>query len=336
MQEMSNRQIMFVKRPAGMPDESCFKLVTTSIPEPADGQVLVRTMYISVDPYMRGRMNDKKSYVPPFKLNEPMNGGVVGEVVESRSVAFTKGDIVTGSLDWQDYSLATGAGLAKVDRFIAPVSTALGVLGMPGLTAYFGLLVIGRPHPNETIVISAAAGAVGTIVGQIAKIYGCRVVGIAGTDAKARYIVDELGFDAAVNYRTTDDVKASLTIACPDGIDIYFDNVGGVISDAALSLINNNARIPVCGQISLYNEQDTPMGPRIQPLLLTRSALMKGFIVRNYSDRFEEAKRRLAHWMGEKRLKYRENVVEGLENSPKAFMGLFTGDNLGKQLVKVC
>jgi NADPH-dependent curcumin reductase CurA len=335
MQEQINRQILLVKRPIGMPDESCFKVVTSSMPQTAFGQVMVRTQFISVDPYMRGRMNDRKSYVPPFQLNEVLNGGVVGDVLVSKSGNFAKGDIVVGNLGWQDYSVAGENAIRKIDPGIAPVSTALGVLGMPGLTAYFGLLDIGRPQPNETVVVSGAAGAVGTIVGQIAKIHGCRAVGIAGSDKKTKYLTDELGFDAAINYRTSPDLKKALEAACLNGVDIYFDNVGGDISDAVLSMINNNARIPLCGQISLYNEKQIPVGPRIQPQLLTHSALMRGFLVRNYADRFDEGIRELAGWLKAGKLKFVENIVEGLENAPKAFIGLFAGDNLGKQLVKI-
>lgn len=318
-----------------MPNESCFKLATTSLPQPADGQLLVRTRFISVDPYMRGRMIDHKLYVPPFQLNEVLNGGVVGDVVESKSNNFGKGDVVVGNLGWQDYSVAGEKEVRKINPDIAPVSTALGVLGMTGLTAYFGLLDIGQPRQSETVVVSGAAGAVGTIAGQIAKIHGCRVVGIAGSDKKTKYLTGELGFDAAINHRTSHNLKKVLADACPNGVDIYFDNVGGDISDEVLSLINNGARIPLCGQISLYNDNRVPIGPRIQPQLLTHSALMKGFLVRNYSDRFDEGTRRLANWLREKKLKYAETIVEGLENSPRAFIGLFAGENLGKQLVKV-
>lgn len=335
MQQKINRQILLVKRPIGIPDESCFKLVTSSIPTPANRQVLLRTRFLSVDPYMRGRMNDRKSYVPPFQLNEVLNGGIVAEVIESKSNNFVKEDYVVGNLGWQDYSVAGENEVRNINPEIAPVSTALGVLGMPGLTAYFGLLDIGKPKQDETVVVSGAAGAVGTVVGQIAKIHGCRVVGIAGSEKKTKYLIDELGFDFAINYRTASDLKKALKEACPDGVDIYYDNIGGDISDAVLSLINNNARIVLCGQISLYNETQIPTGPRIQPSLLTHSALMKGFIVRNYADRFDEGISQLALWLKEKKLKYAENIVEGLENTPKAFIGLFAGENLGKQIVKV-
>jgi hypothetical protein len=304
------------------------------MPKPMEGHLLLKTRFISVDPYMRGRMNDKKSYVPPFQLNEVLNGAVVGEVVESKSNNIIKGNYVIGNLGWQDYSVATEKEVRKINPENAPVSTALGVLGMPGLTAYFGLLDVAKPKLNETIVISGAAGAVGSIVGQIAKIHGCRVVGITGSDKKTKYLIDELGFDAAINYKTSNLVKA-LNEACPNGVDIYFDNVGGDISDAVLSLINNHARISLCGQISLYNGIQTPIGPRIEPLLLTHSAFMKGFLVHNYADRFEEGSIQLAHWLREKKLKYAETVTDGLENTPKAFIGLFNGDNIGKQIVKV-
>ncbi|MGD1045150.1 MAG: NADP-dependent oxidoreductase [Bacteroidota bacterium] len=335
MQQQINRQILLVKRPVGIPNESCFKMVTSAIPQPMNGQVLLRTRFLSVDPYMRGRMNGRKSYVAPFQLNEVLNGGIVGEVVESKSNNFVKGDFVIGNLGWQDYSVAGEKEVRKINPELAPVSTALGVLGMPGLTAYFGLLDIGQPKSGETVVVSGAAGAVGMIVGQIAKIHGCRVVGIAGSDRKTKYLIDELGFDIAINYKTVPHLRKALKEACPNGVDIYFDNVGGDISDAVISLINNNARIPLCGQISLYNETQITMGPRLQPRLLTVSALMKGFIVRNYANRFDEGIRQLAKWLKEKKLKYAENVIEGLDNAPKAFIGLFAGDNLGKQLVKV-
>ena len=310
MQEQINRQILFVKRPTGKPDESCFKLVTSEIPRPTNGHVLLRTRFLSVDPYMRGRMNDRRSYVAPFQLNEVLTGGIVGEVVESKSNYLVKGNFVVGNLGWQDYSIASEKEVRKIEPEIAPVSTALGVLGMPGLTAYFGLLDIGQPKQGETVVVSGAAGAVGTIVGQIAKIYGCRVIGIAGSDRKTIYLVDELGFDAAINYRTAPNLRTALKEACPNGVDIYFDNVGGVISDTVISLINKYARIPLCGQISLYNDEQVSMGPRLQPRLLTFSAIMQGFIVHNYENRFDEGICQLADWLKEKKLKYAENIVE--------------------------
>ena len=335
MHEHMNRQITLVKRPVGVPDESCFAMISSSMPRPGAGQVLIKALFISVDPYMRGRMNDRKSYVQPFQLNEVLNGGVVGEVVESKSNNFVKGNVVVGNLGWQEYSVAEAKDVRKVNLDLGPVSTALGVLGMPGLTAYFGLLEIGQPKKGETVVISGAAGAVGTTAGQIAKIYGCRVVGIAGSDAKVKYLRDELGFDAAINYHASAGLTKVLSDACPSGVDIYYDNVGGEISDAVLSLINTGSRIPLCGQISLYNEEQIPAGPRLQPALLSHSALMQGFLVRNYADRFDQGIYQLAEWLTEKKLKYTESIAEGLENAPKAFIGLFSGENLGKQLVRV-
>ncbi|PTX63344.1 hypothetical protein C8P63_104191 [Melghirimyces profundicolus] len=334
MGNQTNRQILFVKRPKGLPDDRTFRLTESTVPEPKDGEVRVRTIYLSVDPYMRGRMNDMKSYIPPFRLNEVLTGGVVGQVEVSRHPDFQPGELVTGMMGWQDYSVVHGAELNKVDARLAPPSTALSVLGMPGLTAYFGLLDIGRPREGETVVVSGAAGAVGTVVGQIAKLKGCRVVGIAGSEEKIRYLQKELGFDAVINYKA-EDVKEALKDACPDGVDVYFDNVGGEISDRVLSRINQYARIVLCGQISLYNLEKPDIGPRIQTTLLINSALMKGFIVSDYQDRFKEGLSHLAEWVSQGKIRYRENIVEGLENAPQAFLGLFRGENLGKQLVKV-
>lgn len=331
----TNQQILLVKRPQGMPTEEDFRLVEGPIPQPEDGEVLVRTLYLSVDPYMRGRMSDRKSYVPPYPLHEVITGGVVGEVVQSKATDLKEGDIVLAHYGWQKYAAVKRSQVRKVNPDIAPITTALGVLGMPGLTAYFGLLEIGQPQPGETVVVSGAAGAVGTVAAQIAKIKGCRVVGIAGSNEKIRYLLDELGLDAAINYKTTPHLKKALAEACPNGVDIYFDNVGGEISDAVMSLLNHGARIPLCGQISLYNLEKADMGPRIQPQLLITSALMKGFIVTDFADRFEEGTRQLALWVKTGQLKYTEHIVEGFENTVKAFLGLFTGENLGKQLVKV-
>ncbi|HEY1403365.1 MAG TPA: NADP-dependent oxidoreductase, partial [Pyrinomonadaceae bacterium] len=253
-----NRKIILASRPAGMASVDNFKIIDAEMPRPAEGEVLLRTLYLSVDPYMRGRMNEGKSYVAPFELNEVITGGVVGEVVESRTGNFQAGDIVAGHLGWQLYSVATGEGsgaasLTKIDPALAPITTALGILGMPGLTAYFGLLDIGRPATGETVVVSGAAGAVGMVVCQLAKIKGCRVVGIAGSDEKNKYLTGELGVDAAVNYKTSGDLGRALKDACPNGVDVYFDNVGGDISDSVMTLINHGARIVICGQISLYN-----------------------------------------------------------------------------------
>jgi NADPH-dependent curcumin reductase CurA len=310
------------------------------MPQPASGEVLIRTLYLSVDPYMRGRMNDRRSYVAPFELNEVITGGVIGEVVESRAPNFETGDIVTGMLGWQLYNVASGdqasiTSIRKIDPQLAPVTTALGVLGIPGLSAYFGLLDIGQPAQGETVVVSGAAGAVGTVVCQLARIRGCRVVGIAGSDEKNAYLRDELGVDATINYKTASDIKDALKEACPNGVDVYFDNVGGEISDAVMMFIRHGARIIICGLISIYNLEKLDAGPRIQPFLLVNSALMKGFIVTDYAARFGEGIAQLGQWLAEGKLKYAEHIVEGFENTPQAFLGLFTGENLGKQLVKV-
>ena len=331
---MQNKQILLNSRPAGMPSTGNFKIEVTAMPGPEDGKVLVRTLYLSVDPYMRSRMNDRKSYVPPFALNEMISGGVVGEVIESRAPNFQAGDIVTGMLGWRLFQVAKAEELRKVDPKMAPITTALGVLGMPGLTAYFGLLDICDPQAGETVVVSGAAGAVGTTVCQIAKIKGCRVVGIAGSDEKNAYLVDELKVDAAINYKTAN-VKEALAEACPQGIDVYFDNVGGEVSDAVLPQINKGARVSICGQISMYNLERIDVGLRAQPLLLIKSAMMKGFIITDYAPRFAEGVPRLTKWLAEGKLKYAETITVGFENAPRAFLGLFAGENLGKQLVRV-
>jgi NADPH-dependent curcumin reductase CurA len=330
----NNQQIHLISRPQGMPTADNFKIVDAPMPRPRDGEVLVRALYLSVDPYMRGRMSDRKSYTPPFELNETIGGAAVGEVVESKFDGLKKGDIVMGHLLWQRYATAPGKELLKVDPQRAPITTALGVLGMTGLTAYFGLLEITQPRAGETVVVSGAAGAVGSVVGQIAKIKGCRVVGIAGSDEKTAYLRDELGFDAAINYKT-EDIAAALKNACPGGVDIYFDNVGGEISDAVLQLINHGARISICGQIALYNLEKPDTGPRVQSLLLIHSARMQGFIVSDFLARFEEGREQLTQWLEQGKLQYAENIVDGFENTPQAFLGLFEGENTGKQLVKV-
>ncbi len=330
----TNQQIHLVSRPQGMPTAENFQISDAPIPQIGAGEVLVRALYLSVDPYMRGRMSDRKSYTPPFGLNETMGGAAVGEVVESNFDNLKKGDIVMGHLLWQLYAKAPGKELLKVDPGRAPITTALGVLGMTGLTAYFGFLKITQPQPGETVVVSGAAGAVGSVVGQLGKIKNCRVVGIAGSDEKIAYLRDELNFDAAINYKT-EDVPTALKKACPNGVDIYFDNVGGEISDAAMTLINHGARISICGQIALYNLEKPDIGPRVQSQLLTRSARMQGFIVSDFAVDFEEGREQLTQWFEQGKLEYAENIVDGFENTPQAFLGLFEGENTGKQLVKI-
>ncbi|WP_226665989.1 NADP-dependent oxidoreductase [Metabacillus litoralis] len=327
------KQILLKKRPKETPTHNDFEVVETSIGTPSDGEILVKTIYISVDPYLRGRMNDTKSYIPPFKLNEVISSGVIGQVIESKSNRFDKNDIVLGSLGWQEYNIIKEDSVRKINPNIAPESTYLSVLGMTGLTAYFGLLDIGKPNEGETVVVSGAAGAVGSIVGQIAKIKGCRVVGIAGSEDKVNLLLNDFGFDAAINYNTQD-VGVALEEACPDGIDVYFENVGGTISDAIFPLLNNFARIPVCGAISAYNTAED-IGPRVQTHLIKTSSLMQGFTVGNYSSRFEEGIQELATWLKDGKLKYEETITVGFDKTIDAFLDLFKGANIGKSLVKV-
>lgn len=344
---MQNKEIRFASRPTGMPTLDNFQIVDADTPQANDGEVLVRALYISVDPYLRGRMREGRSYVPPFEVGQVIESGAIGEVVESRSPKFQSGDTVTGMFGWRLYNVAKAEGLMKVatagSAGILPaasaqreptITTALGVLGMPGLTAYFGLLDIGQPKTGETVVVSGAAGAVGMTVCQIAKIKGCRAVGIAGSDSKNQYLRDELGVDAAINYKNPG-MQQALKESCPNGVDVYFDNVGGEVSDAVLPLLKHGARIIICGQISLYNLDKPDVGPRPQPYLLVNSAVMKGFIITEYGARFSEGVTQLAQWLAAGKLKYAESVVEGFENTPQAFIGLFSGDNLGKQIVKV-
>jgi NADPH:quinone reductase len=329
-----NRQILLAKRPLGLPEISDFQLVEAPSFDIHDGEVLIQTIALSVDPYMRWRMGGPEMHSEPFELNNVISGGGIGKIIESKNPNIPTDCFVTGQLGWADYNVSDGTGLRMVDPKNAPIESALSVLGMTGLTAYFGLLDIGKPMPGETVVVSGAAGAVGTVVGQIAKIKGCRVVGIAGSEHKAQYLKEKLGFDAVINYKS-EGVYESLKKACPDGIDIYFDNVGGEVSDAVMYLINTYARIIMCGQISEYNQKTPSMGPRLQKYLIYNQALMQGFRIRQYSDRFNEGFEQLGQWVRDGKLTYRHSIVDGLENAPKAFIGLFSGQNLGKQIVKV-
>ena len=331
---MTTQQIVLASRPTGLPTNDDFRMEDAQIPELKAGEILLKGLFYSVDPYMRGRMNDAKSYAPPFEIDKPIYGGVVAKVVESKSDQFNPGDVVTGTFPWQKDFIVTEKEARKIDTSIAPASSYLGILGMTGLTAYFGLMHIGKPKAGETVVVSGAAGAVGTVVGQIAKIQGCHVVGIAGTDEKTRLLTTDFGFDEAINYKTTPDMNKSIAAACPKGVDVYFDNVGGEISDAVIKNINFHARIPLCGQISLYNSTETPMGPRLQPMLLTRSVLMQGFIVGNFQDKFPEGIQHLAQWLKEGKIKGTETIEQGFENLPKALLGLFKGENTGKMIVE--
>ncbi len=332
---MTNRQIVLAARPAGWPKESDFRMIETLPPTMGPGQVLTRSLWLSVDPYMRGRMSDAPSYAAPVRIGDVMVGGGVGRVEESNHDRFRPGDYVTGLLGWQDYAVSPGDQLRAVDPALAPLSAWLGVLGGPGLTAYFGLIDVCHPKAGETVVVSGAAGAVGSITGQIARILGCRVIGIAGADAKIAWLTGELGFDAAFNYKTNTDYDAALKQLCPGGIDVYFDNVGGPITDAVLRRINVHARIAICGQISLYNLEKPEMGPRWLPTLIIKRAKVEGFLVLDYVPRFREGLEKLGGWLQEGKLKYRESIVEGLENAPRAFLGMLRGENTGKQLVRI-
>ncbi|WP_411968706.1 NADP-dependent oxidoreductase [Haloferax sp. YSSS75] len=331
----SNRAWHLAKRPDGEPDPDCFELRESDVPEPNVGELLVRIKYLSVDPYMRGRMRDAESYAEPWEVDDVLRGGIVGEVVESESDQFEAGDLVTGNGTWAEYSILDADDVAPVDPGIADPEAYLGVLGMPGRTAYFGLLEVGEPQPGDTVVVSGAAGAVGSVVGQIAKLNGCRVVGFAGSDEKTTWLTDELGFDAAINYKTTDDYRAELDDVVPEGVDVYFDNVGGPITDAVFTKLNLDARVAVCGQIAHYNDEDVPMGPRKLPLLIAPRARVQGLLVSDYATRFEDGTEQLGKWVAAGELQHRETVVEGLENAPDAFLGLFAGDNIGKQVVRV-
>ncbi|WP_423996751.1 NADP-dependent oxidoreductase [Halorubrum trapanicum] len=331
----TNREWLLAERPTGEPDQDNFELRETEVPDPEPGELLVRVRFLSVDPYMRGRMRDAESYAAPWDVGDALKGGVVGEVVESESDAYDAGDLVTGEGTWADYATLDADDVAPVDPSVAAPEAYLGVLGMPGRTAYFGLLEVGEPKPGDTVVVSGAAGAVGSVVGQIAKRNGCRVVGFAGSDEKTDWLTDDLGFDAAINYKTADDYRAALDEAAPDGVDVYFDNVGGPITDAVFTKLNLDARVAVCGQIAHYNDEEVPTGPRKLPQLIPVRAKVQGLLIADFATRFGEASERLGEWVASGDLKHRETVVEGLENAPDAFLGLFSGDNVGKQVVRV-
>lgn len=338
MATVKNRRILLARRPAGEPSETDFTYSEGTLEGPQPGRMLLRTLWLSLDPYMRGRMSDRKSYAPSVGIGDVMVGGTVTEVVASKLEGFIPGDIVEGRTGWQEYALSDGAGMRKVDPALGPISTALGVLGMPGMTAYFGLFNIGEPKPGETVVVSAAAGAVGAIVGQLAKIKGCRVVGIAGAPEKCAYVVNELGFDECVSHREPD-LAQRLEKACPKGIDVYFENVGGRVFEAVLPWLNEFARVPVCGLIAHYNDTELPSEPNQIPLLmraiLTRRLTIRGFIRGDFLDQQAAFFEDMSRWIRENRIKYREDIVEGLEHAPRAFLKLFRGENFGKLLVKV-
>jgi NADPH-dependent curcumin reductase CurA len=329
-----NHQFRLAARPQGMVGREHFDYVEEPVPELADGQVLVKTAYISLDPAMRGWMAEGRSYIPPVEIGEVMRAGTVGTVVESKGQKLAVGDHVSGWLGVQEYAVCEENAVFKVARGEIGLPTYLGALGMPGVTAYFGLLDVGAPKEGETVVVSGAAGAVGSVVGQIAKIKGCRVVGIAGGPDKCAWIVDELGFDAAIDYKS-EDVGEALRKQCPEGIDVYFDNVGGEILDAALARLARGARVPICGAISQYNNLEAVKGPSNYMSLLVNRARMEGFVVLDYMSRAPEATREMAGWIAEGKLIAREDVVEGFESFPEALQKLFRGENVGKLVLKV-
>ncbi len=334
----SNRRIVLASRPSGPPVAENFRLEEAAVPTPASGEVLLKTLYLSLDPYMRGRMNDVASYAPPIALGDPMVGGTVSRVEASQNPKYTKGDLVLSANGWQDYAISDGTGLARLDKAMTQPSLALGILGMPGFTAYVGLLDIGQPVEGETVVVSAASGAVGSVVGQIAKLKGCRVIGVVGGAEKCRYVVEDLGFDACID-RHDDGMEEKLAAACPKGIDVYFENVGGAVFDAVLPLLNVHARIPLCGRIASYNATSLPDGPDRSPLLignlLVKRIKLQGFIIfDHYEKRYGAFAKDMMGWMKDGKIKYREDMVEGLEKAPEAFMGLLQGKNFGKLVVK--
>ncbi len=334
MSEASNLSILFGAWPKGWVDESCFTHELRAVETPSEGQLLVRTLVLSVDPYMRGRMSNAKSYIPPFAIGKPIESGGIGEVLHSESPLFSAGDVVVGVLPWQEQGVTAAKSVRKVTPD-APLTAQLGVLGMPGLTAYVGLLDIGKPKAGETVFVSGAAGAVGSIVGQLAKIQGCRAVGSAGTDNKVRYLVEELGFDAAFNYKTVGDQRKKLKELCPSGIDVYFDNVGGETLEAVIWNLNDHARVPLCGMISMYNETELPPGPRNLMELVRRRARMEGFIVSDHGHRNQDFTRDVLGFLAEGRLKHSETFFDGLAQAPRALIGMLKGENVGKMLVRV-
>ena len=332
-----NREIHLKSRPTGMPSAANFELVQTPVPRPAAGQFLVRNVWMSVDPYMRGRMMDRKSYVAPFEVGKPLDGGSVGQIVESNNDAYSAGDYVCGFANgaWREYYVSDGTMMQKVDPALAPLQSYLGVMGMPGMTAYTSLLRIGDPKADEMVFVSAAAGAVGSVVCQIAKLKGCRVVGSVGSDDKVRWLLQEAAIDAAVNYRTCGDLLAAVAKQCPQGVDIYYENVGGEHLEVALELMNQHGRLVMCGMISMYNSVELPPGPRNLFHVVAKSLKMQGFIVTDFLDMVPQFFADMGAWIGAGKIKWQETVVDGIENAPQAFLGLFKGDNIGKMLVRL-
>jgi NADPH-dependent curcumin reductase CurA len=331
----TTRTINLKNRPKGIPELTDFDFTTSEIPELLEGDVLLSSKYVSVDPYLRGRMSNAPSYIEPFELNKPIESGIIAEVLESKDSKFSKGDYLSGTLQWKETQVAKANGLIKVDSNKAPLSSYLGVLGMTGLTAYLGLTEIGKPKKGETLLVSGAAGAVGSIVGQIGKILGLRVVGIAGTDEKVKMLKTKFGFDQAINYNTIQNMKKAIAEACPEGVDIYFDNVGGEISEAVLFNINKFSRTVNCGAISVYNETELPKSISVQSFLIKKSSSMQGFVIFDYADKHTEGIKQLSEWLQQGKLYYTETIVDGFDNIPNAFIDLFKGKNVGKMIVKV-
>ena len=330
-----NRQVIMKTRPVGMPVLENFEIIESPIPEIRHGEVLIKILWLSLDPYMRGRMSAAKSYAASLNEGDVIMGGAVGQVVNSNTSQFKEGDIVEGfTLGWQEYAVTTPTTIRKINPNLAPIQTAVGVLGMPGMTAFFGLLHVGKPIPGDTVVVSAASGAVGQLVGQIAKIAGCYVVGIAGGKEKCSFITETLNFDAAIDYKN-EDIDKKLTEYCPDGINVYFDNVGGKITDSVINQLANYARVAVCGVISQYNLVEPESGLRTHRSMLTNQATTEGFLVFQFAQKYHIAIKRMAKWIKEGKIKYKEDTVEGLENAPSAFIGLMNGKNFGKLLIKV-
>jgi NADPH-dependent curcumin reductase CurA len=331
---MNSSQFVLASRPIGLPSSQNFRLEKISLGELKENEVLLKSWYISVDPYMRGRMNSIKSYAASFEVDQPIRGGIVAKVIESKSKSILVGEVVVGMLPWATYSIEKAENLRKIDIQKVPPGYYLGVLGMPGFTAYFGMMEIGKPKKGETVVVSGAAGAVGIVAGQIAKIQGSRVIGIAGSDEKCKLLKEQFGYHETINYKTSKSIRKELAALCPEGVDVYFDNVGGEITEAVVANLDFHARIALCGQISQYNNTKPSVGYSILPHLLTRSVMLQGFIVSNYSDRFGEALKQLTQWVNDGALKYTETVIDGFDKLPDAFLGLFSGKNQGKMLVK--
>jgi NADPH-dependent curcumin reductase len=327
-----HRRVVLARRPTAALAESDFRVEVVPVPEPGPRELLVRIVYLSLDPYIRGRVLDSPSYAPPVGIGEVVTGGAVGEVVMSNHPDFKVGDIVEDRLGWQEFAIASGPALRKVDPSIAPISTANGVLGMPGMTAYFGLYEVGQPKPGETVVVSAASGAVGQVVGQLAKIAGCRAVGIAGGPEKCAFVTETLGFDACIDYKGAENLGAAVKAACPDGVDIYFDNVGGRVSDAVLGNLNLFARVVLCGSVS---QSKGEVGPRWLGTFVSKRVTARGFIVWDFSAKYPPAMRRMGEWVRSGRIKYKEDIVDGIDQAPRAFIGMLRGDNFGKMLVRL-